>query len=173
MAGAHAATPRGALAPAKRVEALRAQIRDADYKYYVLDAPDVSDAEYDAWMRELAELEAAHPALAAPDSPTQRVGGAASEAFEAVTHRLPMLSLNNAFTDEEVEAFDRRVRDALGIEIVRYACEPKFDGLAVSLVYEDGNLHSPGRPATRDPARAARRGAAAARSARRGRDAEA
>ena len=140
MAGAHVATPRGEPAPAKRVEALRARIRDADYKYYVLDAPDVSDAEYDAWMRELAELEAAHPALAAPDSPTQRVGGAASEAFEAVTHRLPMLSLNNAFTDEEVEAFDRRVRDALGIEIVRYACEPKFDGLAVSLVYEGGRL---------------------------------
>jgi len=140
MAGPHAATPRGDPAPAKRVEALRTRIRDADYKYYVLDAPDVSDAEYDAWMRELAELEAAHPALAAPDSPTQRVGGAASETFEAVTHRLPMLSLNNAFTDEEVEAFDRRVRDALGIEIVRYACEPKFDGLAVSLVYEDGRL---------------------------------
>ena len=140
MAGPHAATPRGDPAPAKRVEALRTQIRDADYKYYVLDAPDVSDAEYDAWMRELAALEAAHPALAAPDSPTRRVGGAASEAFEAVTHRLPMLSLNNAFTDEEVEAFDRRVRDALGIEIVRYACEPKFDGLAVSLVYEDGRL---------------------------------
>jgi DNA ligase (NAD+) len=140
MAGPHAAAPRGDPAPAKRVEALRTQIRDADYKYYVLDAPDVSDAEYDAWMRELAALEAAHPALAAPDSPTRRVGGAASEAFEAVTHRLPMLSLNNAFTDEEVEAFDRRVRDALGIEIVRYACEPKFDGLAVSLVYEDGRL---------------------------------
>ena len=78
---------RGATAAAGRVEALRASIRDADYRYYVLDAPDVSDAEYDAWMRELAELEAAHPELASPDSPTQRVGGAPSDAFEAVTHR--------------------------------------------------------------------------------------
>ena len=140
MPVARPATPRGASAPATRAEALRALIREADYKYYVQDAPDVADAEYDGWMRELAGLEAAHPELASPDSPTQRVGGAASDAFEAVTHRLPMLSLNNAFTDAEVEAFDRRVRDALGIEIVRYACEPKFDGLAVSLVYEDGRL---------------------------------
>jgi len=140
MPAARSATPRGAIAAARRVEALRASIRDADYKYYVLDAPDVSDAEYDAWMRELAELEAADPDLASPDSPTQRVGGAPSDAFDAVTHRLPMLSLNNAFADADVEAFDRRVRDALGIEIVRYACEPKFDGLAISLVYEGGRL---------------------------------
>ena len=130
----------GPSTPGRRAEALRARIRDADYKYYVQDAPDVSDAEYDGWMRELAALEAEHPELATPDSPTQRVAGAPSEAFEAVTHRLPMLSLNNAFTDAEVEAFDRRARDTLGIEVVRYACEPKFDGLAISLVYERGRL---------------------------------
>ncbi|CAG0999041.1 DNA ligase [Burkholderiales bacterium] len=140
MAAARSATPRGESAAAHRAEELRARIRDADYKYYGLDAPDVSDAEYDAWMRELSGLEAAHPALVTPDSPTQRVAGAPSGSFKAVTHRVPMLSLNNAFTDTEAEAFDRRARDALGIEIVRYACEPKFDGLAVSLVYEDRRL---------------------------------
>ena len=139
MAAARSAPTRGGK-PADRVEELRASIRDADYKYYVQDAPDVADAEYDGWMRELAELETAHPELASPDSPTQRVAGTPSEAFEPVTHRVPMLSLNNAFADADVEAFDRRVRDALGIEIVRYACEPKFDGLAVSLVYEGGRF---------------------------------
>ena len=124
MPAARSATPRGAIAAARRVEALRASIRDADYKYYVLDAPDVSDAEYDAWMRELAELEAADPDLASPDSPTQRVGGAPSDAFDAVTHRLPMLSLNNAFADADVEAFDqlklaaKRMAHTLGGELV-------------------------------------------------------
>ncbi|HET9337782.1 MAG TPA: NAD-dependent DNA ligase LigA [Casimicrobiaceae bacterium] len=124
----------------KRLSDLIEAIRDADHRYYVLDAPSVSDAEYDGWMRELAGLEAAWPSLRSPDSPTQRVGGAPSETFEAVTHRVPMLSLNNAFADTEVDAFDRRVRDALRMEIVRYACEPKFDGLAVSLVYQDRRL---------------------------------
>ena len=144
VAAARSAPTRGAAgvpaAARKRHGEVVTAIRDADHAYYVLDAPTVSDAEYDAWMRELVELEAAHPALRSPDSPTQRVAGAASETFEAVTHRMPMLSLNNAFADAEVDAFDRRVRDALGIEIVRYACEPKFDGLAVSLVYQDRRL---------------------------------
>jgi DNA ligase (NAD+) len=124
----------------QRVEALVERIRQADHEYYVLDAPTATDAEYDAWMRELAALEEANPALRTPDSPTQRVGGAPSETFEPVEHRTPMLSLNNAFADADVDAFDRRARDALGLEIVRYACEPKFDGLAVSLVYEDRRL---------------------------------
>ena len=106
----------------------------------MLDAPLVSDAEYDALFRELQALEADHPALITPDSPTQRVGATASEAFSPVTHGLPMLSLNNAFADEEVAAFDRRVREGLGVEVVEYATEPKFDGLAINLVYEDGRL---------------------------------
>jgi DNA ligase (NAD+) len=144
VAPARSAPKRGAAgAPAavrKRLSDLIDAIRDADHRYYVLDAPSVSDAEYDGWMRELAGLEAAWSDLRSPDSPTQRVGGAPSETFEAVTHRVPMLSLNNAFADTEVDAFDRRVRDALRMEIVRYACEPKFDGLAVSLVYQDRRL---------------------------------
>jgi len=141
MAVARTAPERGAsVAARKRAEALRAKILDADRKYYVLDAPDVSDAEYDGWMRELVALEAEHPDLVVPESPTQRVAGAPSEAFDAVTHRVPMLSLNNAFSDEEVVAFDRRAREALGPGAVRYSCEPKFDGLAISLVYEDGRL---------------------------------
>ena len=124
----------------KRAEALVERIRQADHEYYVLDAPSATDAEYDAWMRELAALEDANPELRTPDSPTQRVAGLPSETFQPVEHRTPMLSLNNAFADADVDAFDRRARDALGLEIVRYACEPKFDGLAVSLVYEERKL---------------------------------
>ena len=125
---------------AARAAELRRLIAEHDHRYYVLDAPTISDAEYDALFRELAALEAAHPALAAPDSPTQRVGGQPAAAFDTVTHRVPMLSLNNAFADAEAEAFDRRVREGLQAERVRYACEPKFDGLAVSLLYEDGRV---------------------------------
>ncbi len=127
-------------ADAARAAALRRLIAEHDRNYYVLDAPTIPDAEYDALFRELADLESAHPDLVVPDSPTQRVGGAPAAAFETVTHRVPMLSLNNAFADAEAEAFDRRVRDGLGVERVRYACEPKFDGLAVSLRYEEGRL---------------------------------
>jgi DNA ligase (NAD+) len=124
-----------------RAEALRREIAEHDYRYYVLDAPTVSDAEYDGLFRELAGLEERYPALVTPDSPTQRVSGQPSEAFEPVTHRVPMLSLNNAFTDEEAEAFDRRVREGLRVDgDVEYAVEPKFDGLAVTLVYEGGRL---------------------------------
>jgi DNA ligase (NAD+) len=133
---ASATTPPAAAA--KRAQELRALIEEHNYRYYVQDAPSVSDAEYDGLFRELQALEAAHPALATADSPTQRVGGAAASAFEQVTHRVPMLSLNNAFTDDEVEAFDRRVRETAGIEAVEYAVEPKFDGLAISLIYEGG-----------------------------------
>jgi len=122
----------------QRAAALRRDIEAHDYRYYILDAPSVSDAEYDGLFRELQALEAQFPALATPDSPTQRVSGAPAAEFEAVTHRLPMLSLNNAFADEEVEAFDRRVREGLGVAEVDYAVEPKFDGLAVNLSYERG-----------------------------------
>ena len=122
----------------ERAAKLRAEIEEHNYRYYVLDAPTIDDAQYDAMFRELESLEREYPALATADSPTQRVGGAAATEFESVTHRVPMLSLNNAFTPEEAGAFDRRVREALGIERVAYAVEPKFDGLAVSLVYEHG-----------------------------------
>ncbi|HWI12733.1 MAG TPA: NAD-dependent DNA ligase LigA, partial [Burkholderiales bacterium] len=123
---------------ARRIQALREDIERHNYQYYVLDAPLVSDAEYDRLFRELQELEAAHPELATDDSPTQRVGASAAGTFAPVAHRVPMLSLSNAFADEEVAAFDRRVREALGRDDVEYTVEPKFDGLAVSLLYENG-----------------------------------
>ena len=122
----------------RRAAALREAIEEHNYRYYVQDAPTVSDSEYDALFRELQALEQEHPSLATPDSPTQRVGGAPASAFESVAHRVPMLSLNNAFADDEAEAFDRRAREGLGVETVEYAVEPKFDGLAISLVYEGG-----------------------------------
>ncbi|MCX8087394.1 MAG: NAD-dependent DNA ligase LigA [Rhodocyclaceae bacterium] len=124
--------------PAERAAFLRAEIERHNHAYYVLDAPTIPDAEYDKLFRELQELEAAHPELATPDSPTQRVGGAPLPAFRQVAHAVPMLSLNNAFTAEEAEAFDRRCREALGVDDVDYACEPKFDGLAITLRYEHG-----------------------------------
>ncbi len=124
-----------------RAAALRREVEAHNYRYYVLDAPTVSDAEYDSLFRELQALEAQYPELAGPDSPTQRVGGAPATAFDAVTHRVPMLSLNNAFSDGEVEAFDRRVREGLAHgDAIEYAVEPKFDGLAVSLTYERGRF---------------------------------
>jgi len=123
---------------AERAKQLRARLEDANYRYYVLDAPTISDAEYDRLFRELQDLEACHGELATPDSPTQRVGAAPAQAFGTVRHRVPMLSVNNAFTEEEVEAFDRRIREALDADAVEYCCEPKFDGLAISLAYERG-----------------------------------
>jgi len=125
---------------AARAEKLRREIERHNYQYYVLDRPLISDAEFDALFRELEQLEARYPALVTPDSPTQRVGAAPAEAFAEVRHRVPMLSLNNAFDEDEVRAFDRRVREGLEREEVEYAAEPKFDGLAVSLVYERGTL---------------------------------
>ena len=126
----------------QRVSALRAEIEQHNHRYYVLDQPSISDAEYDQLFRELQALEVAHPELVTQDSPTQRVGAAPLEAFAEVRHATPMLSLNNAFENGEVEAFDRRVREALGNSGIEYACEPKFDGLAISLVYEGGVLVS-------------------------------
>ncbi len=125
---------------AERARALRETIALHNYRYYVLDAPTIPDAEYDAFFRELERLEAEYPALVAPDSPTQRIGGAPLSEFAKVRHRTPMLSLNNAFEDDEVVAFDRRVREQSGVDEVEYAAEPKFDGVAVSLTYRDGAL---------------------------------
>lgn len=125
----------------KRVDSLRATLEDHNYYYYVQDDPRIPDAEYDRLFRELQKLEAEHPELATEDSPTRRVGSSAETSFEEVTHRLPMLSLDNAFSEDELRDFDRRVRDRLGEDgAIEYVCEPKLDGLAVSLHYENGTL---------------------------------
>jgi DNA ligase (NAD+) len=140
------ATERSALSrsaprdPAKEVERLRREIEQHNYRYYVLDEPTVSDAEYDALFRRLQQLEEAHPELRTPDSPTQRVGAAPLEKFETARHRHPMLSLQNVTTREEMEEFDRRIRKFLNLERVEYVGEPKVDGVAVELVYERGAL---------------------------------
>jgi DNA ligase (NAD+) len=125
----------------QRVVRLRAEINRHNYRYHVLDDPEVSDAEYDRLLAELRSVEADYPAVVVPDSPTQRVGGAPVAAFAQVRHRVPMLSLDNAFAREDVIAFDRRVRERLETEReITYACEPKLDGLAVSLTYRKGLL---------------------------------
>ena len=123
-----------------RADALKAQIARADHRYYVLDDPELTDAEYDVLVRELQALEAEFPAVRTADSPTARVAGVPSERFRPVTHRVAMLSLSNAFSDEELVEFDARVHRVLGPEDLAYVCEPKLDGLAVELVYVDGRL---------------------------------
>jgi DNA ligase (NAD+) len=124
-----------------RAQALREQIAFHNYRYYVLDDPLIPDSEYDRLMAELQALEAKHPELVTPDSPTQRVGAAPLAEFAEVRHRVPMLSLDNAFTEEDLAGFDRRVRERLGVEgEIAYAAEPKLDGLAVSIRYEGGAL---------------------------------
>ena len=128
---------------AAQVEELRQQINYHNYRYYVLDAPVVSDAEYDRLMQELTRLEEEHPELVTPDSPTQRVGAPPATAFEPYTHRQPMLSLSNAFGDEELLAFDKRIKRMLDMDQesdIEYVAELKIDGLAVSLTYENGRL---------------------------------
>jgi len=124
-----------------RSDELRRQIDYHNRQYYLLDAPTVSDAEYDALFRELQQLEKQFPALVTPDSPTQRVGGAPLDRFASITHRIPMLSLENAVNATEINEFDQRVKKNLGLgpEVpIRYLCEPKMDGLAVELIYIDG-----------------------------------
>lgn len=132
-----------------RILELRAELDQHNYRYYVLDEPSVPDAEYDRLFRELQALEAEHPELVTPDSPTQRVGGAALSAFTQVRHEVPMLSLGNAFEENDLREFDRRVVEGLDLPTgdlfgagaaVDYSCEPKLDGLAVSLLYRDGLL---------------------------------
>jgi DNA ligase (NAD+) len=124
----------------ERAAQLRSELERHSYRYYVLDDPEISDARYDKLFAELQELERAHPELQSPDSPTQRVGAAPLPDFPAVAHATPMLSLNNAFSEEDVAAFDRRAREALDVEEIEYSAEPKFDGLAISLRYEKGRF---------------------------------
>ena len=126
-----------------RAEALRKQIAHHNYLYYVLDAPEISDAEYDALFRELEAIERAHPEWITPDSPTQRVGATPLSELAPVTHRVPMLSLANAFSGEEVVEFIARVRRFLGLpaeEPVALTAEPKIDGLSANLRYEAGRF---------------------------------
>ena len=124
-----------------RSDWLRAELGRHAHAYYVLDNPTLPDAEYDAMFRELQALESAHPELMSPDSPTQRVGGAPLPEFSQVQHAVPMLSINNGFSEDDILGFDRRVREALESEsAVDYACELKFDGLAINLRYEQGVL---------------------------------
>ena len=123
-----------------RILELRHELDEHNYRYYVLDEPSVPDAEYDRLFRELKGLEEANPHLVTPDSPTQRVGGSAQATFSQVRHEIPMLSLGNAFEEKDLLDFDRRVREGLETQTVEYSCEPKLDGLAVSLLYQDGHL---------------------------------
>lgn len=122
----------------KRVQELHNLLNQYSYEYYVLDQPSVPDSEYDRLLQELAQLEEAFPELQSPDSPTQRVGGEALDTFQKVRHDVPMLSLANAFNEEDLRDFDRRIRQALDEDSYSYVCELKIDGLAVSLKYEDG-----------------------------------
>jgi DNA ligase (NAD+) len=126
---------------AARIAELRALIRHHEERYYVLDAPEISDAEFDGLLQELKALEQAHPELVVPDSPTQRVGGRVADGFATVEHARPMLSLDNAYTEAELRAFDERVRKGTGRdEAVAYVAELKIDGLSIALTYEDGRL---------------------------------
>jgi DNA ligase (NAD+) len=125
---------------AKEIARLREKIRHHEYLYHVADDPEISDAEFDKLMNRLKKVEAEHPELVTPDSPTQRVGGAPREGFQAVRHRTPMISLDNAFSFEELANFDRRVRELTGREKIEYITEHKFDGLSMSLIYEKGTL---------------------------------
>ncbi|MBV8488990.1 MAG: NAD-dependent DNA ligase LigA, partial [Candidatus Eremiobacteraeota bacterium] len=125
--------------PAARADELRAALDEANYRYYVLDDPAIADAEFDTMLRELIDLEAAHPELRSSDSPTQRVGAPPSERFAPYEHAKPMLSLANAFSADELRAFDERARKLAG-EPVDYVCELKIDGLAIAIDYRDGVL---------------------------------
>lgn len=126
--------------PATRATKLRQQLEDASHRYHVLDEPNIPDAEYDRLLRELDELEAAHPELVTSDSPTQRVGNAPSSKFAEVRHAIPMLSLGNAFSEAEVRDFVRRIEDKLKRPVLEFSAEPKLDGLAISLRYENGRF---------------------------------
>src|SRR5256885_12941921 len=130
---------RGGEDVAKRAEQLREESRRQEHAYFVRDQPEISDAEFDALVLDLRRIEEERPDLITADSPTQRVGGVASEQFAKVRHRSPMLSLQNAFDEEEIRAFDKRVRAAIGGDVV-YCCELKIDGLAISLQYTKGRL---------------------------------
>src|ERR1700733_12638976 len=124
----------------KKIEALREKIRHHEYLYYVLDSPAVSDAEFDVLMNELKRIEAEHPKLITPESPTQRVGGKPREGFVKAKHSSPMLSLDNAYSEEELRDWERRVHELSGRTDVEYMCELKLDGMSLALVYTDGHL---------------------------------
>ena len=138
MASSHKAS--SAPAAESRIDELREQIRHHEYRYYVLDDPKISDAEFDVLMNELKKLEAAHPELITPDSPTQRVGGKPKEGFPKVEHSRPMLSLDNAYNEEELRDWDRRVCELTGQKKIEYVCELKLDGMSMALMYRDGHL---------------------------------
>jgi DNA ligase (NAD+) len=123
-----------------RIKKLRDLIYYHDRKYYVETRPEISDREYDRLMRELKDLESAHPEFITPDSPTQRVGGEALEEFRTVEHRIPMLSMDNTYSAEEIVEFDKRVRKNLGIDRLDYVVELKIDGVSISLLYEKGRF---------------------------------
>jgi DNA ligase (NAD+) len=123
-----------------KIDSLREEIRRHEHLYYVLDAPEIPDAEFDRLMQELKRLEAAHPELVTPDSPTQRVGGKPREGFVKVEHSRLMLSLDNAYNEQELRDWDRRVRELAGSEKIEYVCEFKLDGMSLALTYEDGHL---------------------------------
>jgi DNA ligase (NAD+) len=125
---------------ATEIDALRDNLRHHEYRYHILDDPEISDSEYDRLLQRLRKLETEHPELVTPDSPTQRVGAAPRKGFQTVRHKTPMISLDNAFSFEDLEAFDRRVRDLTGRDTIEYVCEHKFDGLSLSLLYEKGKL---------------------------------
>jgi len=124
----------------KRVSKLRKDIQSHNYRYYVLDDPEIPDSEYDRLLRELETLEKKHPELVTQDSPTQRVGAQPLSSFSQIEHKMPMLSLSNAFDNKEVNDFDRRAREKLNVNEIIYTAEPKLDGLAISLLYENGVL---------------------------------
>src|SRR4030095_3388360 len=132
---------KAAPAPVKKeAENLREKLRYHEYRYHVLDDPEISDAAYDKLLQKLKGIEAAHPELVTPDSPTARVGAAPREGFQTVRHTRPMLSLDNAFSFDALRDFDRRVRGGIGRDEIEYIAEHKFDGLSISLWYEDGAL---------------------------------
>src|ERR1700730_4535022 len=124
----------------KKIEALREKIRHHEHLYYVLDNPEISDAEFDKLMQQLKDLESEHPSLITPDSPTQRVGGKPREGFVKVRHSTPMLSLDNTYNEEELRGWERRVHELTGRSEVDYVCELKLDGMSLALVYEGGKL---------------------------------
>ena len=126
--------------PEQRLKELRDAIRHHEERYYIHNAPEISDAEFDNLLHELERLEAEYPDLVTADSPTQRVAGRSVEGFETVEHLAPMRSLDNAYSDDELRAFDERVRKAAGVPAIAYVAEMKIDGLSIALTYEHGRL---------------------------------
>src|SRR6201998_4775885 len=125
---------------AAKIEALRQKIRHHEYRYFVRDDPEISDFDFDKLVEQLKKLEAEHPDLITPDSPTQRVGGKPREGVVKVAHSSPMLSLDNTYNEEELRGWERRVHELSGREDVDYVCELKLDGMSLALTYEDGKL---------------------------------